>query len=233
MNDSTPHTVVAILGMHRSGTSALAGLLNRHGLSLGNVVRRSPHNVRGNHELVALRELHEKILIHSGGGWDQPPANVSWSGHHRDELIDIIRNQNSDIWGFKDPRSLLLLDLWRSLDIPLLFVGTVRHPHNVAHSITTRNPHISLQQAIDLWFRYNRILLRLTEQNSVALVNFDTDSNEYLARVESIAKSLPIATRAVPDNFFEDSLRHWQLAREVSLEPEVDNVYKRLLACCN
>ena len=41
---------VAIVGMHRSGTSCLAGCLEDLGLTLGKVNRAAPHNLKGNNE---------------------------------------------------------------------------------------------------------------------------------------------------------------------------------------
>lgn len=51
------HTEVCVLGMHRSGTSVLAGCLGNYGLYLGEVVREAPHNKEGNNENLAVRAL--------------------------------------------------------------------------------------------------------------------------------------------------------------------------------
>ena len=70
-------TVVAILGMHRSGTSAVAGMLADHGLEFGQVRQRNRFNRRGNREIPELNELHEAILERSGGTWWRPAAEVA------------------------------------------------------------------------------------------------------------------------------------------------------------
>ena len=41
---------IVILGMHRSGTSCLAGCLEELGLHLGTVITSAPHNKKGNRE---------------------------------------------------------------------------------------------------------------------------------------------------------------------------------------
>jgi hypothetical protein len=51
-------TFVFILGMHRSGTSCLAGSLERCGLFLGDVSRSNVSNPRGTHELSEVRRAH-------------------------------------------------------------------------------------------------------------------------------------------------------------------------------
>ena len=48
MNTATP--VVLVLGMHRSGTSCLAGSLQQAGLELGDVFTSNPFNKKGNRE---------------------------------------------------------------------------------------------------------------------------------------------------------------------------------------
>ena len=57
-----PGRVVAVLGMHRSGTSALAGSLEQHGLFLGRVSTSNPHNPKGNRESAEVRRLNEDVL---------------------------------------------------------------------------------------------------------------------------------------------------------------------------
>jgi len=66
--------VIAILGMHRSGTSLLAGTLQECGLDLGDVITASPANEKGNRESWALMALHEDLLRKAGGSWNQPPG---------------------------------------------------------------------------------------------------------------------------------------------------------------
>ena len=53
--------LVAILGMHRSGTSAVAGMLAEQGVEFGPVRMRNRFNRRGNRELPALNRLHEEL----------------------------------------------------------------------------------------------------------------------------------------------------------------------------
>ncbi len=67
--------VITILGMHRSGTSALAGSLQAAGLELGDVrTEGETFNQKGNREPSELIALHEDVLITNGGAWHLPPA---------------------------------------------------------------------------------------------------------------------------------------------------------------
>src|SRR3954452_7525745 len=69
-------TTVAVLGMHRSGTSAVAGMLADHGVEFGPVSERNRFNPRGNREIQELNRLHDRVLEGSGGSWWQPPARI-------------------------------------------------------------------------------------------------------------------------------------------------------------
>ena len=68
--------VVAVLGMHRSGTSAVAGMLADHGVELGPVSEQNRFNPRGNREIRELNRLHDRVLERSGGSWWEPPARI-------------------------------------------------------------------------------------------------------------------------------------------------------------
>ncbi len=56
-------------------------------------------------------ELHDDILRHSGGAWDDPPERVVWAAEHRrrrDRILDEY--QGLPVYGIKDPRTLLTLE---------------------------------------------------------------------------------------------------------------------------
>ena len=65
---------ILILGMHRSGTSCLAGSLQEAGLYLGEVNTTAPHNAKGNRESRTIVALHDGLLQANGGAWDAPPG---------------------------------------------------------------------------------------------------------------------------------------------------------------
>lgn len=114
MGESSACRVVAVLGMHRSGTSWLAGSLQEQGLELGSVNERAPHNAKGNRENDAVAALHGAVLRESSGSWDSPPRQVEWSDANRAALAEIVAGMCArfSLWGFKDPRTLLVLEEW-------------------------------------------------------------------------------------------------------------------------
>src|SRR2546423_1035704 len=114
-DDLRRKTLVAILGMHRSGTSAVAGTLTDHGIDFGGVRTKNRFNPRGNREIPELNELHDGVLEQSGGSWWQPPARVRVRAadlRRRNEILATIPGQTI---GVKDPRMLVCRELWADL----------------------------------------------------------------------------------------------------------------------
>ena len=151
--------VIAILGMHRSGTSMLTGCLEEAGLVLGEVeTKYNEHNEKGQKEEIFLMELHEAVLQSNGGSWQLPPYTSHWRYFHRACLkLYISKMSSHELWGFKDPRTILLLEEWKKQVTDLNLIGIFRHPWKVAHSLHKRNG-FSYVQGLDLWLKYNRKL---------------------------------------------------------------------------
>src|SRR5690625_2365386 len=130
-----PQQVFCILGMHRSGTSCLAGSLQAAGLELGpSASTWDMHNRRGNRENPGFNLLHDRLLEDNGGSWDAPPDHIVWHSHHETLGRDLI-SQYAEFprWGFKDPKILVAIEGWRRLIGPIRRIGIIRHPLAVAH----------------------------------------------------------------------------------------------------
>jgi len=227
-----PQRVVAVLGMHRSGTSLLAGTLEECGLHFGEVSTAAPHNEKGNRESWLLIALHEDLLRRAGGAWDQPPEGpVSWGGLHQQVRdLFIASFAGSPMWGFKDPRLLLVLPGWLDAIPSLETVGIFRHPHEVARSLHQRTPaRVSLERGLELWISYNRRLYDWHCRTGCPLLEFRADQAGFNAAAASVARGLGLhRTPAAQDlTFYERQLRHQQ-ADQTPLPPEVEELYGRL-----
>lgn len=147
-----------IIGMHRSGTSMTARLLERLGLFLGEDFEL------GNHcESYFFEQRNELILKACNGGWDNPAAVVELLRHAptRTALVQLIRDDLSSPqvmmflglrrylryrsplnlnfpWGWKDPRNTILLPLWLDLFPKAKVIHMVRNGVDVAASLSTR-----------------------------------------------------------------------------------------------
>ena len=204
---------ILILGMHRSGTSCLAGSLQQHGVYLGKVFEQNPHNKKGNRENADIMKLNNDLLEANGGSWDQPPLEIHWDKEHeksRDTIIEGFLEKKSVFWGFKDPRNLLTFEFWmdglRNLNVNV--VGSYRNPLLVAKSLNTRNK-MSMDQGLLLWEIYNKKLIDLYETNIFPIVSFDVGVEEYHRLIYWVLHTLEITpNKNVDGPFFEESLRN-------------------------
>ncbi|MGH1417050.1 MAG: hypothetical protein ACRBB0_26440 [Pelagimonas sp.] len=203
-------TIVCILGMHRSGTSSLAGSLEERGLFLGEVVNQAKFNSKGNKENLERMKINDDLLVLNGGRWDSPPRRMVWDDAlRRRRDAHIAKYCDIKAWGFKDPRTLFTLPFWQETGLDFQFVGTFRHPKAVEKSLLRRGPNLAPElPAVTLWKRYNRKLLEILQERPFPVVCFDWPTEKYLRGVDQIANDLGL--RATGDTgavFFENALR--------------------------
>jgi hypothetical protein len=219
--------VVCVIGMHRSGTSSLAGSLQEAGLHLGDVITEAPHNAKGNRENRRIMDLQEALLVHNGGRWDVPPERLEWTDEHRAARDAIIGSYaGRDPWGFKDPRTLLTLPFWQEVLSDITFVATFRHPLRVAESLLRRNGG-ERERWIELWAAYNERLLALHARHGFEVVSFDGSEAAYRAALVRVVGALGLAPPAEL-GFFEPTLRHHVVHDAVALPPRAEALYAAL-----
>jgi hypothetical protein len=169
---------VCVTGMHRSGTSMVMSLLHGLGLHVGSHADLMPatlSNPDGHWENVHFVDLADTLLGALGGGWDCPPAGANPAAverlrHLRRHALRLQRDVGTRRpWGWKDPRSSLLLPFWFDAFPDLGVVVCLRNPLDVAHSLHQRG-HSSYALGLSLWQAYNEQILAATrpEQRLVA-----------------------------------------------------------------
>lgn len=200
----------AVLGMHRSGTSWLAGSLQEKGLELGEVSTGNLHNLKGNRESEVLIALHDAVLAENGGSWRRPPARSRWSEARRAELAAYVARMNADypLWGFKDPRALLLLSAWRDAVPDLERVGIYRHPLAVHRSLAARSDRFDEARSTSLWCAYNERLVEELRRSAFPLLRFDVAPSELTALLDAVARDLRLPGADRASSFFEEGLVH-------------------------
>ena len=162
---------VAILGMHRSGTSALAGCLHLIGLHLGppeHLFPPAPENPKGFWENSYLSWLNDRVMMAMDGGtWREPPKikgdwqQEEWAAGEIEKAHTLIsemraRGPRRPV-GFKDPRSCITLPFWRHVFGERLAAVFIWRPfQEVWQSLRKRDPsHFTEGRAAELWLRYN------------------------------------------------------------------------------
>jgi hypothetical protein len=143
-------TPVCVLGMHRSGTSAVTRVLNLLGVHLGppdRLTRPLADNPEGFWEHSGLVSVNDAILARFGGSWDDPPAlPPGWErsetiADQRERAMHLLEADFSEApeWGWKDPRTCLTLPFWQALLPPMRYVICLRSPLSVARSLRDRD----------------------------------------------------------------------------------------------
>jgi hypothetical protein len=224
-----PDRVICVLGMHRSGTSCLAGSLQQQGLFLGEHNTRAPWNLRGNRENVNIMRLQEDILESNGGAWDQPPPAVEWKPEHYETARSLLAGYaDQPIWGFKDPRTVLTIEGWEQLVPDLQPVAIFRHPLRVAQSLEARN-QLGLEKSLALWRTYNESLVTLWREKSFPIVSFDQEAELLQRKLLEAGGMIGLDSTSDEEPFFTDELRN-SPAEGGALPAEVESLYEELQA---
>jgi hypothetical protein len=218
---------ILVVGMHRSGTSALARVINLLGAALpAQLYQPESNNPTGYWESAHIAGLNEWVLQSAGATWSNclgfapeqltGPKLVGIMA----SLVDGVRQEFGDdgLFVLKDPRLCLLLDLWlpalESLRIEVSAVLTLRHPIEVAHSLIRRNG-VTQKTGLALWLRYMLAAELRTRSVRRSIVSYDallTDWRTAMTRVgHEIALAWPNDLAQVApqvDAFLRADLRH-------------------------
>jgi chromosome segregation ATPase len=221
--------IVVVLGMHRSGTSAIARGLKVLNVDLGdNLMPGAPgENEKGFWEDLDFYRLNEKLLAKIGSAWDHlrridvAPLCREEFAEERFEASALIERKmrSSSVFGFKDPRTTILLPFWQcvfeDLGLEESYVIAVRNPLEVCESLRKRNgfePSFSMA----LWLKYTwSAVNHSADRQRVCLSyrNLLSEPAKELARVAASA-GLHTATASSPamiefvSEFLSAELRH-------------------------
>jgi hypothetical protein len=133
---------VIVAGMHRCGTSLMAGLLRQGGVDMGaRLLGGGRGNPRGHFEDLEILEFHQRVFkVRGVTPLTVPPGpSMAFTAEERAEASALVaRRSRSPLWGFKDPRVTALLDQWHELLPDPFYVLLYRHPIGVALSLVRR-----------------------------------------------------------------------------------------------
>jgi hypothetical protein len=156
---------VIVLGMHRSGTSALARVLNLLGCDLPKtLVGAAPSNEAGHWESLPIARFNDRLLESAGSTWwDWMPFNPGWYSspkvdEFREEAVALLDEEfgSSRLFVLKDPRICRLAPFWidvlQAANIRPTAIMQLRNPLEVAESLARRD---GFQPALGqlLWLR--------------------------------------------------------------------------------
>ena len=205
---------VLIIGMHRSGTSAVAGAIGALGFTTPQPDDRMdwPESNPEHWESLALALHDDKLLDRLGGSWDAPPdlrddwersTDFSQLPEPGPVLAATFPGKGPFVW--KDPRLCLLLPYWRPLlPVPLAAIFIWRSPLAVANSLRKRDD-MDLAHGVALWERYNRSGIESLHGMNTYIANYESLLNNPEGFVESVTAWLGSLSQ------FVDSTNTWDI----------------------
>ncbi|MBS0570186.1 MAG: sulfotransferase, partial [Proteobacteria bacterium] len=170
--DLTSSVGVFVLGMHRSGTSALARVLGLMGADVGQAEELLPahpvDNPKGYWERAEVNEINDALLAASGHKWNQVSgfdpstidAEAAQAATQRIGNLATRLNSGGKPWIIKDPRLCLLLPQWLAASKGAACVVAVRDPREIAASLTaSARGTFTSGFVLALWEKYLHTLL--------------------------------------------------------------------------
>lgn len=241
MNYPRPKRILCVLGMHRSGTSCLTGSLQHGGLFLGKHHTWNDFNRKGNRENQDVVNLHEAILKANNLSWKQPlrpaswkslwqhPAAV-WQAQHYARAREILAEYaDQALWGFKDPRTLMLVKGWRKLIPDMEFVGIYRHPMAVAKSLANRPAlPVTVEEGLQMWYNYNRALLKEYRRQPFPILCFDWPEEKFHKRLDELHQQLGLAPIPAEERFYTKALHKQTADSTATLPAHIQELYALL-----
>ncbi len=216
-----------VLGMHRSGTSATAGVCHLLGVEFGSrLLPPAPDNDEGFWEQEDVLHVHEELLAAIGSAWDDVRAlPEDWLNHpatatYREKITGILGPKFSDspLWCVKDPRMCRLVPFWlavlRDLGCEPRFLLVGRNPLEVAGSLATRNS-IPAPKSQLLWLRHLIDAERDTRGHPRAFITYDALLQDWRRAMSRASRELgftwPRSISAVApkvDRFLHARMQH-------------------------
>lgn len=229
---SHSHSIVTkqallILGMHRSGTSALTRVFNLLGADLPrNILGAGNGNETGHWESTDLIVIHDEMLAAAGTDWhDWRAVNPDWinstaANAIKQRLLAVLCQDYADstLFTVKDPRICRFVPLWLNIlnafsttPIPVL---PIRSPLEVAASLRRRDG-FALTKSYLLWLRHALDAEESTRTLPRAIVTYDMLLDDWRAVANLVTQRTGLhwprmsnRSELEIDNFLTNKQRH-------------------------
>ncbi|EJM13785.1 hypothetical protein PMI22_04835 [Pseudomonas sp. GM21] len=232
--------IIIVLGMHRSGTSALTRALSTMGVRLGDTLHPAGvDNPTGFWEDRDVIAVNNKLLSRLGSAYDRVGVlDVDLDG---DAVIEeiyqeakaLIADKTAGIpmWGMKDPRIPRLLPFWqkllKELEFNISYVIALRNPLNVANSLAYRNQFASLKSYL-LWLEHMLQAVAYTTSKNRLIVGYDNLLGNPRQEILRISSALDLPAPIEDDistyinEFLDPGLRHAQRSESELLNSQIE-----------
>lgn len=240
-------TCIMVLGMHRSGTSALTRAISLLGAELPkNMLGANPTNEAGHWEPLRLMELHDRMLAEAGSRWDDwRPFDPNDLGaarlrFYKAEIARLIDEEfgTAPFFVLKEPRISRFVPLYseilKRMNIDVRYVLTQRNPLAVIASLEKRDGFTSGFSAL-LWLRHELEAERATRRSPRVFVSYEAMLEDWRTDIEKIAAALQIewpqstaeARAALSDHFSTDRQHHSASVHLLEADPRIADWIKQ------
>ena len=233
---------ILVLGMHRSGTSAITRVLSLLGADLPSELLEPVPGVNetGFWESAKLVQIHDRLLAAAGSAWDDPrefPADFFETAEGAaisDEVLAVLEEdfRDSPLFVIKDPRICRFVPFWiKTLQkfgarpLPLLLN---RNPLEVAASLARRDD-FDKSKSLNLWLRHVLDMEKATRGMARTFMDYAALLHDWSRAVGRARADLAIDWPRSPEEvasevaaFLSPSLRHHsQTAVDLASDPAV------------
>ena len=209
--------LVAVVGMHRSGTSMVAQLVHELGIPVVGdekfLARGNVHNEEGYWETPELVTMNDRILAFLGGDWRHvPPMPAGWEkspwlGPYRTHARRLVSAIPGERRTWKDPRLTLTLPFWQQVIPAARYAVCVRNPLDVQQSLERRDK-MGVEEAVQLWALYTALAVSYTAGAPRLLLSYGDFFTEGRHPVWDLAAFLGVEPPRDPSSTVHSELRH-------------------------
>jgi hypothetical protein len=227
-------TVFIITGMHRSGTSLTASIMQSAGVNIGRrLMEATEFNAKGYFENPDFFEFHLDAFRALGvniDGWTLE-ENLQINPPLIDRAKYIVeQNRLSSVWGWQEPRTSLFLDFWAKLLPEAKFLLIYRSPWEVADSLYRRGDEMFQSQpelAIKYWQHYNQKILNFynREQHRCLLTNLKTIVQYQNAYIDTINHKFNVDLSHPAPTAYDPSLLRTEISSNSQRPTLIDHYF--------
>jgi hypothetical protein len=231
-----PWIMVTILGVGRSGTSAIARAMQAVGIELGDNLRpgsgKNPTGFFEDNDILKISKRLKRALAIRGDcvriiddeEYDQPVVREI-----EDECVEMIRRRfgRTPIWGYKYARTSRFLPFFERVfercGLDARYVYAVRNPISVARSRLRLEPQRGTQEKSDLEWLINVVpYFARTRGRTCVFVDYDNVMADPAVELERMARGLglPVDEKCrkeiaiYRDEYLKPGIRHSRFSIE-------------------
>ena len=250
-NDPKKKRIIAVIGVQRSGTSAITKGIEVLGVNLGEFYGKGvagPDNEKGYFEDLEISALDIGMLNSIGYTWYNPVQPIFDDdtkmvlSAFEPAALSIIgkRLEHTGLFGLKDPNIVRLLPFWngvfRELDVEVSYIIACRNPLSTAKSLQKRDG-FDIIYGCYIWLGIVTVALINSTGHNRIVVDYDELMKDPEKQLRRTAERLNLKFDAgspefieYKESFLSESLRHTSFGIDVltandEIPPKIAELY--------